>query len=535
MADFAAVLRKTLEGLGDTTPAMRARVYDKARGTITAKLAALNPPPPASVAERQRKALEDAIASVESSFAAPAPAEDPLDELENVFSSINAQRTSPPPLRRTAPAASAPANPTAAAPTPRPAASPRPPAMSRPAASPPKPAPAPARPEPEPVNPFEDEPELDRLGAQEPSAGDESFEWEESRPKKRRLSGLVAAVLALAVLGGGTYAVWLNGDEFQKLTGITLPALPGMQPSQTTPARTPSGSAAPEEGTDAGEEGEPADAPAAQPSPAPQETAVATAPAQPATPPKFTQRLDAGGRESDAGPAGGQNGVGEGTSVAQLTPPAVAGNGAQPAAPAAAAPAQPATPPAAGQTVLVGQRAIFYEERTSAAPGSAETGNIVWSTVQESPGGDLPPETAIRAEATIPGKDLQLRMTIRRNADRTLPASHIIEMIFLSQNATGPEAIDTVLRVSMKGTEQDPGSPLLGNAAKIADGYFLLALDDGKGQVAANLAMLRQQDWIDIPVVYKSGRRALFTMEKGIPGEKVFNDALAAWQQSTNG
>ncbi len=64
MADFVAVLKKTLDGLGETTPEMRAKVYDKARSTIAAKLAAMNPPPPAAVvAERQKRALEDAIAA----------------------------------------------------------------------------------------------------------------------------------------------------------------------------------------------------------------------------------------------------------------------------------------------------------------------------------------------------------------------------------------------------------------------------------------------------------------------------------------
>ena len=46
-------------------------------------------------------------------------------------------------------------------------------------------------------------------------------------------------------------------------------------------------------------------------------------------------------------------------------------------------------------------------------------------------------------------------------------------------------------------------------------------------------SLLRNQAWIDIPVVYKSGRRALLTMEKGIPGEKVFDEALQAWQAKT--
>src|SRR5690606_37091070 len=118
---------------------------------------------------------------------------------------------------------------------------------------------------------------------------------------------------------------------------------------------------------------------------------------------------------------------------------------------------EPATP-----AVAVGQRAIFYEERTSSSQGSAEMGSIVWSIVQETPGGDLPPEPAIRAEATVPGKDVQLRMTIRRNGDQTLPASHIVEMIFLTPDGFEGGAIANVSRISFKETEQAAGNALVG-------------------------------------------------------------------------
>ena len=83
MADFVAVLKKTIDALGDNTPAMREKVYQKARSTVAAKLAAINPPPPAAVAERQKRVLEEAIAEVESSYSNSA--DDPFAELENVF------------------------------------------------------------------------------------------------------------------------------------------------------------------------------------------------------------------------------------------------------------------------------------------------------------------------------------------------------------------------------------------------------------------------------------------------------------------
>ena len=203
--------------------------------------------------------------------------------------------------------------------------------------------------------------------------------------------------------------------------------------------------------------------------------------------------------------------------------------------PAAAQAADTQTPAAGETAVPVGQRAIFYEERTSVAQGSAEPGSIVWSLVQESPGGDLPPEPAIHAEASIPGKDIKLRMTIRRNADDSLPASHIVELIFITPDNFDGGAIDNVLRMTMKQTEEAAGNPLQGIPAKIADGFFLIALNDDKPAADANTALLRRQNWIDVPIVYKSGRRALITMEKGIPGEKVFEQALTAWQNASSG
>ncbi len=159
----------------------------------------------------------------------------------------------------------------------------------------------------------------------------------------------------------------------------------------------------------------------------------------------------------------------------------------------------------------------------------------MWSLVKELPGNDLPPEPAIRAEVKIPGKNLQLRMTIRRNADPSLPASHIIEMIFLTPDDFAGGGIDNVLRVALKSSEAAPGSPLIGIPAKIADGYFLIALSNTPAEEETNMSLLSRQEWIDIPIVYNSGRRALVTLEKGVPGDKVFDEAVAAWQASSSG
>jgi hypothetical protein len=496
MADFVAVLRKTLDGMGETTPATRARVYDKARATVAAKLAAINPPPPPSVAERQRRALEDAIASIEREYVASS---DPLAELENVFASLK----NPQPKVLQQPTVKTGAWPKA---TPAPTA-PRP---AEPAARQALPPPPPARhqaPAAKPAAPAD-------LGAD--GAPEEFTRHRPDAVRKRNFGPLLIAAVMLAVIAGGGYGIWLNRDAFGDMLGLGG----GSEAVATTPLVT-----------------EPAaDAPAAD---APAATTGEDA--------KFTQRLTPEGNETNPGPANGGATVGEGTSVATLTqppgaqPPIAAQPGETPApdgeAAAPGAPNEAAAPPVAtpDPAVAVGQKAIFYEERTSSSEGSAEPGSIVWSLVQESPGGNLPPEPAIRAEATIPGKDVQLRLTIKRNADQSLPASHIIEMIFLTPEGFPGGGIDNILRVALKGSEQEAGNPLIGIPAKIADGFFLVALNDSKAETDANLTLLRRQSWIDIPVVYKSGRRALFTMEKGIPGDKVFDEALKAWAAASAG
>ncbi|MBZ9866536.1 hypothetical protein LB515_14225 [Mesorhizobium sp. CA15] len=605
MADFVSVLKKQLDKKADPSFEMRKQIYDGARAVLAKKLAEYSPPLAPDVVSKQKRSLEDAISSVEREYVKRVPAEDPLAELEHIFSSIDRNKNQPSHSRQ--PAAPEPAKPDPFKsepfrPSPAPART-EPSWQSGPKAEPPRQTPAKdepawqntARTEPNwqtapkadpawqkapPPMPSPREDDVGLAGMDDADDGSDVFANDEQpaadtfqrlRPqqkRKRSYGGLIAAVVALLVLAGGGYGIWLNKNAFGSLFGL------GGGGSKTASTE-----------------------PLVKPAPAKPATETAAAPAasgtgEAADTNKFTQRLTPEGKETDPGPAGGQPTIGEGESVAALTSRPPATPATTPPAPATPAPATPtpetpaagaptteaanptppaagttppaasaATPPAAGvtppaaattpppagttpaapapataeATVPVGQKAIFYEERTSTQQGTAEPGSIVWSLVQESPGGDLPPEPAIRAEATIPGKNIQLRMTIRRNTDQTLPASHIIEMIFLTPEGFDGGGVDNILRIAMKSSEQDAGSPLIGIPAKIADGFFLVALNDTKADEDANLTLLRGQAWIDVPVVYKTGRRALLTMEKGIPGEKVFDEALKAWAAKTSG
>lgn len=506
MADFVAVLRKTIGALGDNTPEMRERVYDKARSTIEAKLAALDPQPPAAVIERQRKALDDAIAVVRADYADPVEPE-PDDGLEDIFASLEEPEV--------VPVLPVPAPPAASTQAPVAELEPVDHADEK-RNIPPEEIDDRISNEPEVMNPdYLDPPQREASVAPVRRAASE----------KSGKGRLVGALIVLLLLAGGAFAYWFTRDEGPSQIA-TVPPI-SQEQDEGEAVTTAEELVEPASEDEAAAESDPAEEEIAAVPPE-TEQAETTEPQAPAAqdPEKFTQRLLPDGSEEDEGPAGGQRTIGEGTSVAALAQQEE-GEAGEPGAEAEQS--QEQTTEQGQPAVAVGQRAIFYEERTSSAQGSAELGAIVWSLVQESPGGELPPEPAIRAEASIPGKDVQLRMTIRRNGDQTLPAAHIIEMIFLTPEGFEGGAISNVSRIAFKETEQAAGNPLLGIPAKIADGFFLIALSDAPTEIEANMTLLRRQSWIDIPIVYQSGRRALLSLEKGIPGDRVFQEALNAW------
>ena len=93
----------------------------------------------------------------------------------------------------------------------------------------------------------------------------------------------------------------------------------------------------------------------------------------------------------------------------------------------------------------------------------------------------------------------------------------------------GPQVGANLLRASYLPEDGDTPAGFAGVFGKIADGYFLIALSNVPEEKELNLQLMRQQSWIDIPIVYKSGRRALVTMERGFPGDRAFVDAIATW------
>ena len=331
-------------------------------------------------------------------------------------------------------------------------------------------------------------------------------------PSKSGKGGWLALVLILGFAGLVAYAGWTYKDTVIAMFSASPVDTP-VTAEETPPADTGTATEA---------------APEAAEEPAPVETALAD-PEVPEDETKFTQRLGADGTETDPGPAAGPD-TGdsvEGRSVAELTDgPADESVAEAATADAAVAPEEAAAP--ASQPLGVAQKMILYEERLGQQSLEVKNGTVVWTLVSEQPDNG-PVEQVIRGEINNPDTGLTALLTIKRNTDASLPASHLIEIVFALPSDFNGGAIDQLQRIAFKQTEADQGSPLIAVPAKITQDFYMVALNDLEEARKANTDLMRQRNWIDIPLVYSNGRQALITLEKGASGTEVFNQALDAW------
>jgi len=135
----------------------------------------------------------------------------------------------------------------------------------------------------------------------------------------------------------------------------------------------------------------------------------------------------------------------------------------------------------------------------------------------------------VRGDVEVPERNMNVTLSLRRNTDRALPASHTIEIVFTTPADSPNGAIANIPGILMKQAEQTRGVPLAGLAVKVTDGFFLIGLSSAEADVQRNIQLLKERTWFDVPVVYANGRRAILAIEKGAPGERAFADAFAAW------
>jgi hypothetical protein len=194
--------------------------------------------------------------------------------------------------------------------------------------------------------------------------------------------------------------------------------------------------------------------------------------------------------------------------------------------PSQQAPAALTTAPA-----TAAQKVVLYEEDPADPAGKRFVGSAVWRTESVTPGPGQPAELAIRADVEVPERKLAMTLSLRRNTDKGLPATHTVEIMFKLPSDFAAGGISNVPGILMKPAEQTRGEPLAGQAVRVTAGFYLIGLSNLDTEKARNLQLLKERAWFDIPVVYNNNRRAILAMEKGTPGERAFADAFKAWKQ----
>jgi hypothetical protein len=468
MADYHPLIARAVQGLPDPAPEMRAAVYDRARTALFAQLRSLDPPLSEEEFEAERHALESAIAAVEAEYAGAAPGDGD-----------------------TAIAGDAPDEAPAAgygAPTPTPTPTPTP-------------VPSSGGWQSGPEQPAREYPPQDYGSRDFPS---QEYGQQDRAPQD--------------------YGQQDYGEQDY--------------PPQEAPLPPRTQAEAPREGASA-------------------QTAAAAS-----TPPAAKARPRLGGRSPRMRSGGGIRAVivaaslilvigaiaftaywlarEDETPVAEITPPQIDAPAPVEEAPRiedrlpdAADPddivperVSPEPPtPLPDDEIGVAQRAMLYEEDPNNPIGEprAAAGSAVWRLDTEDPG-----EPAIVAQVRVPDMNITMTMTIRRNLDPDLPASHTIELDFVNTGDANRDVLDAGLP-HLKEDEVVRGAPLAGLTVPISDNFFLIGLSNLRADQQRNRNLLINRNWIELPMRFAGGQRAVIAFDKGMSGQQVIEQAFAAW------
>lgn len=329
----------------------------------------------------------------------------------------------------------------------------------------------------------------------EEESGEDPFD--EPKPRRSRVPGIILSILVLALIGGLAAAAYSQRDSLDEIIAI-------FDSDDTPTPVAPPVETADESGknTDrllAGDPEPPPPPPTAEaPEAAEPDRVLRVVGAQEAPPPESLPL------EAPSPPAEPE------------VPDAMAPE-PLPLQEPEAAPVEVAAPP-----VSTGpSKAVLLEQGADSANVTSMAANVDWQFIEGGPNGPQ-----VQALLDVPDRTMKVRMTLHRNRDDSLPASHLIEVTVDSQ---ADRAVNEVPGVVLKPTEESNGQPLVGATVKVADGFFWVALSADPQDVQANMTLLNQQQWIDIPLVYSNGQRAILSFEKGQSGQEAIDRAIAAW------
>src|SRR5580692_7593232 len=562
MADYHSLLTRAVANLPNAgTPATRGAIYERARKALLEQLRSLRPPLPESDITREETALDAAIAEIEDRYGPQDPAAPPASPPPTppvAGKPVAAPRPAPPPpppqfstvQRPSAPAAPGPAAPSARAPLQSgapgqlgAAAMPVQGAAQRP------PLPAPGRAQPAGNPQQAPTPVAGRPAAAAPTVGS---------PARSQLAAAMANQPSFGSRTGRAAPPVAAKDGKDE----GLPGLAALDPAKAVrPNKTDDGNASDAPPVVATRHDEPG-----QWAEAPEVAAEFDRPGLASRPEAETQRPAAPGAEV-AKPkrliwvaaavvlgivlavAGAAILMRQKPQDLAIKPPVEAQQPALPessakiaervqttpsspegtAAPAMSAPetsAQPAQ--SAAPAPSAGRAAMLIASADNPQKPAVSLGSTVWSLIPPAP--NQPGTVAVKAEADIPDLKMHATMTLRKNTDPTLQATHTIDLKFSFAEGAPVTGFKDVGLPQMRKEDSTAAEALTSVKVKISDTYFLIALAKGEADIARNLDLMQTRSWFDFPLLLNDDRIAKIDFQKSTEGQAMLEKAFDAWK-----
>ncbi len=546
MADYYPLLAKAVAGLPELTAEARHAIYERARGALFGQLRNLDPPVPEEAIEREAQALEVAVAQLETEIASRSDTGSGVPVAE-------------PDLAGLGPTAGSPAGPSPAVPLPEP----DPPERGPHGPTPSAPVPSPAAPTPPPSRPL-------KVRREPRPPGVNSSARPNGAPRPGPVFNAVKPAAPSARNPAPSPRTAAKPSAAQDEPQV--PATGAPFPGQTASAGRDFDAFAPAPSVP---EAHAVEAPAVEAS-APEAPNPSPEISEPATRMRLQARHPVAPRPArDAGPAkrlvvvGGivglvvalvaiaayklrdrpedlvrplppsqstQGEAGTGGKIADRIGAGAATPGSAPAlagVPTSTADRNDAAKGSSGPVnspIPVARRAaLLVEAPEEKSKVKTFLGTVVWRVDNVSSGPDEPLSSAVRAEIDIPEEKLQAAMTVQKNFDGTLPASHTMKLMFAVPQDSPLGNIQQISVLQMRREDSATGESLKGITVPVMENSFLVGLTRGDAE-ASNLDLLRSREWLDVPMVLANGHIAKLTFEKGPSGQRALDDAIASWQ-----
>ena len=223
--------------------------------------------------------------------------------------------------------------------------------------------------------------------------------------------------------------------------------------------------------------------------------------------------------------------------TATAPPPATApqpaqptAQGAAPATPAAEAPSAPLRLPRLPHRPRhpAGRAAMLIASADNPQKPAVSLGSTVWSLIPPAP--NQPATVGVKAEADIPDLKMHATMTLRKNTDPTLQATHTIDLKFSFAEGAPITGFKDVGLPQMRKEDSTAAEALTSVKVKISDTYFLIALAKGEADTARNLDLMQTRSWFDFPLLLNDDRIAKIVFQKSPEGQAMLEKAFEAWK-----